>query len=157
MCVGCNGNIIVAASNISYFMLSYWMWKHGLHLWWVLVIVGVVSTIFHLEPSSKSAYWTDILIANIAILTFLMYYRRSLHDKTTIFYATSTFIVSLFFFFDSGDDRVAGRYVVMHSLWHVLTAISCYLYVKSTITLKRIEGGFTPLGSIFESMLAFGG
>jgi hypothetical protein len=70
-------------------------------------------------------------------------------------YATATFIVSLFFFFDSGSDRQASRYVVMHSLWHVLTAISCYLYVKSTISQKRLEGGFKPLESVFESMLSF--
>jgi len=133
------------------------MWKHGLQLWWVLVIVGIVSTVFHLDPSSKNAYWTDITIANLAILTFFMYYRKSLHEKDTIMYATATFIVSLFFFFDSGNNRQEGRYVVMHSLWHVLTAISCYLYVKSTITQKRIEGGFKPLGTFFESMLAFGG
>lgn len=154
MCSGCKGNAVVAASNIAYFALAYWMWKNGLHLWWVLIIVGAVSIVFHLEPSSKKAYWTDIVIANLAILSFFLYYRNSLHDKALILYGAAAFIVSIFLFFFSGDDREESRYVVMHSLWHVLTAIACYLFVKSTITQKRIEGGFKPPGSLLESLLS---
>jgi hypothetical protein len=132
------------------------MFKNQLDLWWVLVIVGIVSTVFHLDPSSKSAYWTDVAIANISILVFYLHYHKSIHSSTLVFFGAASFIASLFFYFYSGDDRQAGRYVVMHSLWHVLTAISCYLLVKSTIRQKRIQGGFKPPESLFESLLSFG-
>ena len=156
MCNGCNSNWIVAASSAVYFVLAFWMFKNKLALWWVLLIVGIVSTIFHLEPDSMHAYWTDVAIAGLSILVIFIQYHKSIHSNTLVFFAAASFIISLFFFFFSGDDRAAGRYVVMHSIWHLLSAISCYLLVKSTITQKRLKGGFKPPGSLFESLLSFG-
>ena len=144
MCNGCwTSKAIVAASNVAYFLIAYWMWKHGLHLWWVLVIVGIVSIIFHLDPSSKSAYYTDILVANLAILSFFIYYRKQMKNPMMVFFATLAFSISLILFFDSGDDRESTRYVVMHSLWHVFTALSVYFFVKSSVQLQ-LQGGFKP-------------
>ena len=156
MCNGCKSNWIVAASNISYFVLAYWMLKNKLDLWWVLVIVGIVSIVFHLEPDSQRAYWTDVAIANLSIIVFFFHYRKSIHSNVFIFFSAASFIVSLYFWFFSGEDRQSRRYVVMHSLWHVLSAISCYLLVKSTITQKRIQGGFKTPESLFESLMSFG-
>jgi uncharacterized membrane protein HdeD (DUF308 family) len=117
------------------------MFKHGLHLWWVLIVVGIVSIVFHLEPSSKRAYWLDVVIANLAIITFLLYYRNAAHNKTLLVYAAALGALSIILWFAGGDDRDEGRYIVLHSLWHVLSAISCYFFVKSTIIEKRLLGG----------------
>lgn len=149
MCNGCwTSHAIVAASNVAYFLIAHWMWKHGLHLWWVLLIVGIVSIIFHLDPSSKAAYVTDIVVANIAILAFFIYYRNQTKNNTMVFFATLSFAVSLILFFDSGSDRESTRYVLMHSFWHVFTALSVYFFVKSSVQ-QQLMGGYKPRSLFF--------
>ena len=101
---------------------------------WVVALVGFVSTIFHLLPNDKAAYYTDVVTANGSILLFLIVYglHRKNHSRKYLALSFATFVLAFTFYADSGCDRQSSQYVWMHSVWHALTAAALYFLVKST-------------------------
>lgn len=132
-------NIIVAASNIFYIFLSTWLLKNSQYLEsLLLLVVAVASTIFHVDPENHNNKFVDILIANVAILTtFLMYYpkweKKGSEINISIVAGILSAIIGVLLFIYSGDDYDSMEYIVMHSFWHVLTALAAYLFIKESL------------------------
>ena len=131
-------NVLVAASNVSYFLVALWLHHTGHKYGWMLVVVGLVSMVFHLIPDERVAYWTDITVANATILWFLAVYGFASHHTNyqLVFASLGVFLVGLVLFEtsckNSDCNRETNKYAVMHSLWHGLTALALFLLVKST-------------------------
>ena len=124
--------IIVALTNIAYFLLALWLWRTHHPYGWILVAVGLMSTLFHLQPHSKLAFWGDIIVANVSILYLAYIYGTHAINSTYLQLSFFTFALAVFLFADSGDDRESSKYIWMHGTWHVLTALALYFIVKST-------------------------
>lgn len=131
-------NILVALSNVSYFLVAMWLYTTHHAYANVLVAVGAVSTVFHLMPNHAWAYWSDIITANVSIAWFLYVYglRTKHHDKQLIALSIGCFIFGFVFFElccnQQTCHRDSAKYVWMHSVWHALTAVAVYFLVKST-------------------------
>ena len=137
MCKEPISNIIVASTNIAYFLLAFWLWRTHHPYAWILVLVGSVSTFFHLEPQSKFAFWSDIVVANVSILYLAYIYGAHSINPLYLRLSFLTFAVSVILFADSGDNRDSPKYIWMHGLWHILTALALYFLVKSADTLPK--------------------
>ena len=137
MCKEPISNIIVALTNIAYFLLAFWLWRSHHPYAWILVLVGTISTLFHLEPQSKLAFWSDIIVANVSILYLAYIYGAHAINPFYLRLSFLTFAVSVILFADSGDDRDSVKYMWMHGLWHILTALALYFMVKSADTLPK--------------------
>lgn len=127
-------NALVAVSNISYFLVALWLFMNRYSYAWVIALVGTVSTVFHLLPNDKAAYYTDVVTANGSILWFLIVYglNQKNHSRRYIAMSFATFVVAFLFYADSGCERQSSQYVWMHSVWHALTATALYFLVKSS-------------------------
>ena len=131
-------NILVALSNLSYFLVALWLYVTHHKYAEFLVAVGVVSTVFHLIPNDSWAYWSDIITANATIAWFLIVYglRIKHHDRQLLALSAACFIFGFVFFEmcckNESCDRQTAKYVWMHSAWHALTALALYFLVKST-------------------------
>lgn len=132
-------NIVVAASNIFYVFLSAWLLSRKQYTEAFLLLgVAIASTIFHIEPENKNNKLIDIITANAAILiTFLLYVpmwqRKGQKINFNIIFALVSAALGLVLFIVSGDDHDSTEYVIMHSFWHILTALAAYMFIKESI------------------------
>lgn len=139
-------NVVVSLSNLSYFLVALWLYKTHHPYAWMLVIVGIVSSVFHVMPEKEVAYWTDIVVANATILWFLAIYGFGHHHTNYQMVTASVgiFLLGIVLFTYSCQandcDRETTKYMVLHSLWHVLTAAALFLLVKSTDPKKLSKG-----------------
>lgn len=119
--------------------LAFWLWSKGQKAaGWILFAVALVSIAFHLDPENKNAKTVDIIVANAAILLTILIYLPRWRSKGSkldfnIILALLFAIISIVLFFTSGDDHDSNQYVVVHSLWHLLTAVSAFLFIKESM------------------------
>jgi hypothetical protein len=130
---------LVALSNLAYFVLAIWLFVHKFY--WAsaaLILVGTASTFFHLDPSSRLAYITDTIIANIVIFLIVIHFLpHTKRGRGFVFFSFISFVLGVFLLFESGDDRVSKKYVIMHSAWHVTTALATYFLVKAYLVTEQ--------------------
>lgn len=132
-----NEFIYVALSNIVYFVIAGWLlYKKNID-GVLLILVGIVSTVYHLYPSLNSEivdYVTSLLITAI----FLSKYYGKITHRRLFAISVISFIVGALLLFNEGiesltdDRRKDFWYICGHSLWHVLSAFSVLLLVLST-------------------------
>lgn len=132
---------IVLLSNIFYIFLAIWLFQNHLHIPAAcILLIACVSILFHIFPDSKSAELIDIIVANTVILFLLVYFLPKYKENHALFLmlAFLAFSVGVILFYSSGDDHESTKYIVMHSLWHLLTALSLYFLAKTSIDTKTM-------------------
>lgn len=130
----CLSHILVALTNLAYFAMALWLRKTPNKIdEYLLLLVGIVSTIFHLVPNQKLSFWSDILVSNLAIIyLWFVYFPKAKKNWFYVSYIlTSTIAFALFL--TSGDDRESAQYAWIHGSWHLLSAFSLYCLIKSTM------------------------
>ncbi len=126
-------DIIVALSNIPYFAVALWLQETNHPYAWLLMLVAIISTLFHLMPGDLWAYYADVSTANISFIWFLIVYgfNAKCHSRKYLALSIASFMIAYLLFSDSGCDRQSTTYVWMHSVWHFLTALALFLLVRS--------------------------
>lgn len=121
-------------------MLAYWLWANNQQFAaLLLVLVAATSIAFHLHPHNDTLKLIDIITANLAILITVIIYAPYYNERGLNVFDREILIgliaigVGLVLFFYSGTDRESSQYVLMHSFWHVLTALSCFLFIREAI------------------------
>jgi hypothetical protein len=145
-------HVIVALSNLAYVLLAYWMAKkHFSEFAWILLVVAAVSTYFHLDPSSNWAYYFDVAVATCSSLLITSKLLPYVTPSPLFVFTVALIVTSTLLWLESGVERETEKYVWMHSLWHVLTALGMFFLVQCTI--PTIKSG-NDLGKVPLPLLA---
>ena len=124
--------ITMQASNIAYFLLALYMASKHLPGSELVFFVFIVSLVHHSSAYNTAWFWFDIVVAcSVTILLACMYV--PLADFTNPLFLTGLSIsfVAFFLFVTSGTKYESKKFEYYHSLWHVLTALSFFLILKS--------------------------
>ena len=131
--------MIVTASNVVYLILAAWLFHRRQYFEaGLLTLVGLTSIVFHLSPDNEQNKTIDIITANAAIiLTFIIYFpkwrKRNKTIDANIVFAGATALLGLSLFLISDQDPESLNYVVLHSFWHIFTALAAYLFIRDSI------------------------
>jgi hypothetical protein len=124
---------IVALSNLAYVFLAYWLAKKEfIYISWILVIVALVSTYYHLNPNSEKLLYLDVATALLSCLICFLHFLPYVKPSPLFVFTISLAVTATILWWESGDDRECSKYVIYHSAWHVLTAVCLFLLIKST-------------------------
>ena len=135
-------NIVVAGSNLAYVALAYWLVKRKFTLYaWILLFVAAVSSYFHLFPDSDSLLYFDIATAVLSSLVCFFHFLPYVKPSPIFVFTIALITTATLLWLQSGEDRECSKYIWFHSAWHVMTALSLYLLIKST-DLKSGNGAW---------------
>jgi hypothetical protein len=129
--------LFVAATNVVYFALAYVMLRAGNRDGWALLLVGIVSAIFHAFPSAAAQY-ADTVISALFIAYYANKYSRRVKNVRMFALSVALFSIGTGLLFAHGlqsptlEYRESPNYVCGHSAWHVLSAFSAWLLLRST-------------------------
>jgi hypothetical protein len=124
---------LVALSNLAYVLLAYWLAKkHFREIAWIVMVVALVSTYFHLNPNKDWTLYLDVITAVLSAL--LVFYRVLPYVVPSPLFAFTVGLVitSSLLWWEAGSDRECSKYVWMHSAWHILTALALFLLIQCT-------------------------
>ena len=123
--------IIVASTNLIYLGIAFWLWKTKRKNANLFLAVAIVSTYFHLDPSSRVAYSADVITASITLLWSLLNYLDRNNNVLLLTGSAASSILAWLLFLKSGSDRDSWYYVMSHGMWHILTGIAFVLLALS--------------------------
>jgi hypothetical protein len=114
----------IQVSNLSYFFVALLLYKKKDSNANLVLIVFFVSALHHAFPSNRVLQRFDGTIANLCLLFLLPYYLT--HKKKSFLYWAScqVFAFSICLYVLCGDEYKSTRYIVYHSLWHIVSALS---------------------------------
>jgi hypothetical protein len=145
-------HVVVAISNLAYVLLAYWLArKHFSEFAWILLVVALVSTYFHLQPTNNWAFYFDIAVATLSTLLITSKLLPYVTPSPLFVFTVAILVTSTLLWLESGTDRETNKYVWMHSAWHILTALGMFLLVQCTT--PTIKTG-TDLGKVPLPLLA---
>ena len=129
--------LFVAITNVVYFAVAYTMLRGDNSDGWGILLVGVVSTIFHTYPSA-AAQVMDTAISALFIAYFVTKYSRRVQNMHMFALSVSLFALGAGLLFSHGvrsvtlEYRKSANYVLGHGAWHILSAASAWLLLRST-------------------------
>ena len=145
-------HVVVAISNLAYVLLAYWLArKHFSEFAWILLVVALVSTYFHLQPTNNWAFYFDVAVATLSTLLITSKLLPYVTPSPLFVFTVAILVTSTLLWLESGTDRETNKYVWMHSAWHILTALGMFLLVQCTT--PTIKTG-TDLGKVPLPLLA---
>lgn len=129
--------LFVAVTNVVYFVVAYIMLRGGNRDGWGILLVGVISTIFHVYPSA-AAQVMDTAVSALFIAYFVAKYSRRVQNMHMFALSVSLFALGTGFLYSHGvrsvtlEYRQSANYVLGHGAWHILSAASAWLLLRST-------------------------
>ena len=127
----------VAATNVVYFALAYYMLMHNNPDGWPVLAVGIVSSIFHSYPTAAAQY-VDTAISGLFIAYFAAKYGPRVRNRRLFALSAILFAVGITLLYLNGfkaidqETRKSTWYMYRHSAWHVLSAAAMLLFLWST-------------------------
>jgi len=124
--------MIMELSNLSYLILALYMASRHYKGAALVFFVFAVSTIHHYFAYNKAWLYFDIFVATaVSILLAFLYVPLENTASPTFISAIIIGGIALSLFFTSGTEYGSTKFELYHGLWHVLTAISFFLILKS--------------------------
>lgn len=119
-------------TNLAYLFLALYMANRRDTGAALMFYVFAVSTIHHYYAYNRAWFWFDIFVAtSVSILLACIYVPLGKTTSPTFLSALIIGALAIALFLNSGSDYTSTRFEMYHGLWHVLTAISFFLILKS--------------------------
>jgi hypothetical protein len=119
-------------SNLSYFLLALYMASRHDTGASLVFFVFAVSTIHHFFAYDRNWLLFDIFVAtSVTILLSIVYVPLGNLSNPLFLSGIGIFVIALVLFYTSGSNYNSTKFEVYHGLWHVLTALSFFLILKS--------------------------
>jgi len=119
-------------TNLSYFFLALYMASKHLAGAQLVFFVFVVSTLHHFFAYNRNWLWFDIFVAtSVTIFLAVLYVPLGNFFSPLFLSGVGIFVIALFLFYTSGTNYNSTKFEVYHGMWHVLTALSFFLILKS--------------------------
>jgi len=129
--------LYVAATNVVYFALAYYMLKHNNVDGWPVLLIGVVSSVYHSFPTAAALY-VDTVVSSLFILYFVTKYGPRVKNRRYFALSIVLFSIGVGLLFLNGfqpvdqKGRLESWYVYGHGAWHALSAAATLLFLWST-------------------------
>ena len=128
---------VVAVTNVPYYILSFCLWNKGYFEGSVFVfLVSIISTAYHLIPSSLNLEIADIFLAYAALIWAIITLAPKVYKTNPnwpILFAGAIALVggAYALYKTSGDNHETSEYVWKHSFWHIGTAAAGLLLLSA--------------------------
>lgn len=124
---------VMEFTNLAYLFLALYMASRRDAGAALVLMVFIVSSVHHFFAYNRSWFWFDIFVAcSVCLILAYMYLPLSIFDTNFMFVCSIVlFALALILFFSSGVEYTGRKFEMYHGLWHVLTAASFFLLLKS--------------------------
>ena len=122
---------IIQLTNLAYLSVALCMFAKKEPNASLVLFVFCVSTLHHYFPDKNSLQRLDGTIANISLIIILPYYLTKKQKTWHYWLSCEVFALSIYFYVMSGNDYKRQSYIMYHSAWHLLSALSLAIMLRA--------------------------